>query len=154
MSRKQGSTMQLESETPQGDLTTRTLAMPADATPAGDIFGVWVLSQMDIASGICAGQRAQGRVVTIAVNAMTFLRPVYVGTCFVRIAPLGAKAARRSACTSKLGRCAIELANARKSPTARSRSSPLTRMGAQSSCRRDRGRFPGVGESQNRENES
>jgi acyl-CoA thioesterase YciA len=71
--------MQLESETPQGDLTTRTLAMPADANPAGDIFGGWVLSQMDIASGICAGQRAQGRVVTIAVNAMTFLRPVYVG---------------------------------------------------------------------------
>src|SRR5208337_1214852 len=79
MPRKQGITMQLESETPQGDLTTRTLAMPADATPAGDIFGVWVLSQMDIASGICAGQRAQGRAVTIAVNAMTFLRPVYVG---------------------------------------------------------------------------
>jgi acyl-CoA thioesterase YciA len=71
--------MQLETETPQGDLTTRTLAMPADANPAGDIFGAWVLSQMDIASGICAGQRAQGRVVTIAVNAMTFLRPVYVG---------------------------------------------------------------------------
>jgi acyl-CoA thioesterase YciA len=71
--------MQLEPETPQGDLTTRTLAMPADANPAGDIFGGWVLSQMDIASGICAGQRAQGRVVTIAVNAMTFLRPVYVG---------------------------------------------------------------------------
>ena len=71
--------MQLESETPQGDLRTRTLAMPADANPAGDIFGGWVLSQMDLASGICAGQRAQGRVVTIAVNAMTFLRPVYVG---------------------------------------------------------------------------
>jgi acyl-CoA thioesterase YciA len=71
--------MRLESETPQGDLTTRTLAMPADANPAGDIFGGWVLSQMDLASGICAGQRAQGRVVTIAVNAMTFLRPVYVG---------------------------------------------------------------------------
>ncbi len=71
--------MQLEPETPQGDLTTRTLAMPADANPAGDIFGGWVLSQMDIASGICAGQRAQGRVVTIAVNAMTSLRPVYVG---------------------------------------------------------------------------
>jgi acyl-CoA thioesterase YciA len=71
--------MQLESETPHGDLTTRTLAMPADANPAGDIFGGWVLSQMDLASGICAGQRAQGRVVTIAVNAMTFLRPVYVG---------------------------------------------------------------------------
>jgi acyl-CoA thioesterase YciA len=74
--------MQLETETPQGELTTRTLAMPADANPAGDIFGGWVLSQMDIASGICAGQRAQGRVVTIAVNAMTFLRPVHVGDVF------------------------------------------------------------------------
>ena len=57
----------------------RTIAMPADANVAGDIFGGWVLSQMDIAAGICAGQRAQGRVATIAVDAMKFIRPVSVG---------------------------------------------------------------------------
>src|SRR5437660_2703660 len=64
---------------PRGDLTTRTLAMPADANPSGDIFGGWVLSQMDIAAGICAGQHAQGRVATIAVDAMKFIKPVNVG---------------------------------------------------------------------------
>lgn len=68
-----------QAETPLGQLTTRTLAMPADANPAGDIFGGWVLSQMDIAAGICAGQRAQGRVATVAIEAMKFIRPVMVG---------------------------------------------------------------------------
>ena len=59
--------------------TTRTIAMPGDTNPSGDIFGGWVLSQMDIAAGICAGQRAQGRVVTASVDAMSFIRPVKVG---------------------------------------------------------------------------
>ena len=53
--------------------------MPADANPNGDIFGGWVLSQMDLAGGIAAGQRADGRVVTVAINAMTFIKPVNVG---------------------------------------------------------------------------
>ena len=69
----------MSDEAPSGDLTTRTLAMPADANPAGDIFGGWVLSQMDIASGIRAGQRARGRVATVAVDALHFIRPVHVG---------------------------------------------------------------------------
>ena len=64
---------------PCGELTTRTLAMPADANPSGDIFGGWVLSQMDIAGGIAASVRAQGRVVTVAIDAMQFLRPVRIG---------------------------------------------------------------------------
>ena len=64
---------------PRGELTTRTLAMPRDANPSGDIFGGWVLSQMDIAGGIAAGQRAKGRVATVAIDAMSFIRPVYVG---------------------------------------------------------------------------
>jgi len=59
--------------------TTRTIAMPGDTNPSGDIFGGWVLSQMDIAAGICAGQRAQGRVVTVSVDAMSFIKPVKVG---------------------------------------------------------------------------
>ena len=64
---------------PRGDLTTRTLAMPADANPSGDIFGCWVLSQMDIAGGIHAGQYAQRRVATVAVEAMHFIKPVHIG---------------------------------------------------------------------------
>jgi acyl-CoA thioesterase YciA len=64
---------------PRGTLATRTLAMPADANPSGDIFGGWVLSQMDIAGGITASARAAGRVATVAVDAMVFHRPVYVG---------------------------------------------------------------------------
>lgn len=71
--------MKPDPEQPRGDLATRTLAMPADANPSGDIFGGWVLAQMDIAGGITAGQRAAGRVATVAVDAMTFHRPVYVG---------------------------------------------------------------------------
>lgn len=66
-------------DTPKGDLTLRTLAMPADTNVSGDIFGGWVLSQMDIAGGIIAGERASGRVATIAVDAMKFIQPVKVG---------------------------------------------------------------------------
>jgi acyl-CoA thioesterase YciA len=65
--------------TPQGDLTVRTIAMPADTNANGDIFGGWVLSQMDQAGGIAGVDRAQGRVVTVSLNAMTFIRPVRVG---------------------------------------------------------------------------
>jgi acyl-CoA thioesterase YciA len=63
----------------RGELAIRTLAMPADANPNGDIFGGWVLSQMDIAGGIMAARRARGRVATVAVTAMTFHLPVYIG---------------------------------------------------------------------------
>lgn len=66
-------------EIPTGALTLRTLAMPADVNVNGDIFGGWVLGQMDIASGIIAAERAQGRVATIVVDAMKFIRPVHVG---------------------------------------------------------------------------
>lgn len=66
-------------ETPRGDLTLRTVAMPSDVNVNGDIFGGWVLSQMDVASGIVAAARAQGRVTTVAVDAMKFIRPVQVG---------------------------------------------------------------------------
>ena len=68
-----------DAEQPEGELTLRTLAMPADVNVNGDIFGGWVLSQMDIAGGIVAGERAKGRVATVAVDAMKFIRPVKVG---------------------------------------------------------------------------
>lgn len=67
------------SDEPRGNMTTRTMAMPADTNPSGDIFGGWVLSQMDIAAAICSGQRAQMRVVTVALESMSFIRPVKVG---------------------------------------------------------------------------
>ena len=68
-----------ETSDPRGDLTVRTIAMPADTNANGDIFGGWVMSQMDQAGGIAGVDRAQGRVVTVAVDAMTFIRPVRVG---------------------------------------------------------------------------
>jgi len=68
-----------ESRMPRGELTVRISAMPADTNPNGDIFGGWVLSRMDQAGGIAGVERARGRVVTIAVEAMTFIRPVRVG---------------------------------------------------------------------------
>jgi len=64
---------------PRGELTVRISAMPADTNANGDIFGGWVLSRMDQAGGIAGVERARGRVVTIAVDAMTFIRPVRVG---------------------------------------------------------------------------
>jgi acyl-CoA thioesterase YciA len=67
-----------ESE-PQGDLCTRTLAMPADTNQNGDIFGGWLLSQMDISGGIFASKIAKSRTVTVAIDAMNFRKPVYVG---------------------------------------------------------------------------
>lgn len=64
---------------PSGELTLQTLAMPADANAAGDIFGGWVMAQMDLACGIAAAQRAGRRVVTVAVNQMAFQKPVKIG---------------------------------------------------------------------------
>ena len=64
---------------PRGLLATRTLAMPGDANPAGDIFGGWVMAQMDIAGGIAASYRAKGRVATVAITAMSFHLPVHIG---------------------------------------------------------------------------
>lgn len=64
---------------PRGELTVRTIAMPADTNANGDIFGGWVMSRMDQAGGIAGVERAHGRVVTVAVDGMTFIRPVKVG---------------------------------------------------------------------------
>jgi acyl-CoA thioesterase YciA len=77
---------------PQSDPAIRTIAMPADTNPHGDIFGGWLLCQMDLAGSTVATRRAGGRVVTVAITAMTFHRPVLVGdevTCFCNIATIG-----------------------------------------------------------------
>ncbi|CNH43121.1 acyl-CoA thioester hydrolase YciA [Yersinia enterocolitica] len=64
---------------PNGELVLRTLAMPADTNANGDIFGGWLMSQMDIGGAIQAKEIAHGRVVTVRVDGMTFLKPVAVG---------------------------------------------------------------------------
>lgn len=64
---------------PTGELTLRTLAMPSDANAAMDIFGGWVMAQMDLACGIRAAERAKGRVVTVAVKEMSFAKPMKIG---------------------------------------------------------------------------
>jgi acyl-CoA thioesterase YciA len=64
---------------PQGDLCIRTLAMPADTNQNGDIFGGWLLSQMDVGGGVFASKIAKSRTVTVAIEAMNFRKPVYVG---------------------------------------------------------------------------
>lgn len=64
---------------PKGELSLRTVAMPADTNPAGDIFGGWIMSLMDLAAGIAAGTRAKGRVATAAVSKLSFIQPVKVG---------------------------------------------------------------------------
>jgi acyl-CoA thioesterase YciA len=75
-----------------GEPALRAIAMPGDANPNGDIFGGWLLAQMDLAGGSIASQRAQGRVATVAVTGMTFHRPVYVGdevSCHAAVTRVG-----------------------------------------------------------------
>jgi acyl-CoA thioesterase YciA len=67
------------SAAPRGELSLRTVAMPADTNPVGDIFGGWIMSLMDLAAGVAAGARAKGRVATAAVSNLSFLQPVKVG---------------------------------------------------------------------------
>jgi acyl-CoA thioesterase YciA len=70
----------------------RTLAMPADANANGDIFGGWVLAQMDLAGAVLAAEAAKGRIATVAVEAMRFHKPVYIGdllSCYARIVRVG-----------------------------------------------------------------
>ena len=77
---------------PQIEPALRAIAMPADANPHGDIFGGWLLSQMDLAGGTAATRRAKGRTVTVAITAMTFHRPVFIGdevTCYADIIKIG-----------------------------------------------------------------
>ena len=78
-------------------LTVRVLAMPADTNPSGDIFGGWLMSQVDIAGSILAIQVAQGRVVTVAVHDFRFLKPVLVGdmvSCYAEVEKKGRTSVR------------------------------------------------------------
>jgi acyl-CoA thioesterase YciA len=77
---------------PTSEPAIRTIAMPADTNPDGDIFGGWLLCQMDLAGSTVATRRAGGRTVTVAITAMEFRRPVMVGdevTCYCDVAKIG-----------------------------------------------------------------
>ena len=77
---------------PRTEAELRTIAMPADTNPYGDIFGGWLLSQMDVAGGTYAMTRTGGRVATVGIEAMSFHRPVYVGdrvSCHCRTERIG-----------------------------------------------------------------
>lgn len=77
---------------PQGELAIRTLAMPANTNPNGDIFGGWVVSQMDLAGGSLARKYSKHRVATVAIDAMSFLAPVKVGDficCYTELIAIG-----------------------------------------------------------------
>lgn len=82
---------------PQGELALQTVAMPKDTNANGDIFGGWLLSQMDIAGGIAAADVAGGRVATVAIDGMAFLTPVHVGavvTCYTDTLEVGRSSIR------------------------------------------------------------
>ena len=77
---------------PKGELVIQTIAMPKDTNPNGDIFGGWLTSQMDLGSGILAAKVAQARVVTVAMEGMSFLEPVRVGdtvACYAWVERIG-----------------------------------------------------------------
>jgi acyl-CoA thioesterase YciA len=77
---------------PKGELVIQTIAMPKDTNPNGDIFGGWLMSQMDLGSGILASKTAKTRVVTVAVEGMSFLHPVRVGdtvACYAWVEKIG-----------------------------------------------------------------
>lgn len=71
--------MMENSQVPLGKLILRSLAMPSDTNPDGDIFGGWIMSQMDIAGGLMAREITDSRIVTVAVEAMKFIKPVKIG---------------------------------------------------------------------------
>jgi len=81
-----------ETDQPKGELVIQTIAMPRDTNPSGDIFGGWLMSQMDLGSTILAARTAKSRVVTVAMEGMSFLQPVRVGdrvACYARIEKIG-----------------------------------------------------------------
>lgn len=82
---------------PQGDLAIQTIAMPKDTNASGDIFGGWLLSQMDLAGAITAEEVANGRVATVAIDGMAFITPVHVGavvSCYCDVIEIGRSSVR------------------------------------------------------------
>lgn len=81
-----------EQSQPRGEMVLRTVAMPADTNPNGDIFGGWLMSQMDLAGGLAAKARSKSRVATVAIESMVFKKPVKVGDavcCYADVEQVG-----------------------------------------------------------------
>ncbi|MAV75774.1 MAG: acyl-CoA thioesterase [Cellvibrionales bacterium] len=81
-----------DNPSPNGEMSLQTIAMPKDTNASGDIFGGWLLSQMDIAAAVAAGKVAGGRVATVAIDNMNFLVPVHVGAivgCYTEVVNVG-----------------------------------------------------------------
>lgn len=81
-----------ETPSPSGELTLQTIAMPRDTNANGDIFGGWLLSQMDLAGGVAASKVARGRTATVAIDRMSFLVPVKMGavvSCYTEVMAVG-----------------------------------------------------------------
>lgn len=79
-------------EEPKGELAIRVVAMPKDTNPAGDVFGGWLISQMDLAGGVFCRKIAKGRVVTVTIDSTTFKEPVFIGDtlcCYVSLVKIG-----------------------------------------------------------------
>ena len=77
---------------PKGELAIRVVAMPKDTNPAGDVFGGWLISQMDLAGGVFCRKIAKGRVVTVTIESTTFNEPVFIGDtlcCYVSLVKIG-----------------------------------------------------------------
>jgi acyl-CoA thioesterase YciA len=88
-----------ETLVPEGEIVIRTIAMPADTNPNGDIFGGWLMAHMDLGASTLAHRRANGRVATVAVDGMSFLSPVFVGdevTMYARMIGTGRTSMRIS----------------------------------------------------------
>ncbi len=78
--------------TPIGELVLRVMAMPKDANPTGDISGGWLVTQMDSAAAILAGRIAKGRIATMAIGEMSFIRPIKIGSvvcCYGKVTQVG-----------------------------------------------------------------
>ena len=89
--------METQSPVPSGKLISQTIAMPRETNANGDIFGGWLLSQMDLAGAILAGRIGKGRVATVAISSMSFLNPVPVGAvvgCYAQTLSVGTSSIR------------------------------------------------------------
>ena len=86
-----------DTPTPRGSLSLQNVAMPKDTNATGDIYGGWLVSQMDLAAMVAATRVANGRVVTVAINGMAFYTPVHVGavvTCYTEVVEIGRSSVR------------------------------------------------------------
>jgi len=92
MSESDASSVSVPPEQPRGELAIRQVAMPANLNSGGNVFGGWILAQMDLAGGITANEYAQGRVATVAITAMEFHLPVFSGDvlcCYAEVTKMG-----------------------------------------------------------------